>query len=81
MIVSELISGLGNQLFQYAAARALSLEKNTELKLDRTWFDLEIEKQTPRNYGLDPFALIPHFADEKEKSYFLNPVQTEFLTA
>ncbi len=44
MIVSELISGLGNQLFQYAAARALSLEKNTELKLYCAWFDLEIEK-------------------------------------
>ena len=73
MIVSELISGLGNQMFQYAAARALSLEKNTELKLDRTWFDLEIEKQTPRSYGLDPFLLKPSFISEKERTFFLKP--------
>lgn len=73
MIVSELISGLGNQMFQYAAARALSLEKNTELKLDRTWFDLEIEKQTPRSYGLDPFLLKASFISEKERTFFLNP--------
>lgn len=79
MIVSELISGLGNQMFQYAAGRALSLDKNTELKIDRTWFDLEIEKQTHRSYGLDPFLLKPSFVSKKDRSFFLNPYTGSIL--
>ncbi len=73
MIIIELISGLGNQLFQYAAGKALSMEKNTSLKLDKTWFELDIEKQTPRNYGLDPYMLQPELASRKEIDYFLKP--------
>lgn len=34
MIISNIIGGLGNQMFQYAAAKALSLKLGTELKLD-----------------------------------------------
>jgi hypothetical protein len=34
MIISHLIGGLGNQMFQYAAARALSLKRNVPLYLD-----------------------------------------------
>jgi hypothetical protein len=79
MIVSELISGLGNQLFQYAAARALSLENKTTLKLDRAWFDADIERQTPRQYGLDPFVLNPDFLSESERSFFLNPDSQNIL--
>lgn len=38
MIIPQIIGGLGNQMFQYAAARALSIEKNTPLKLDISSF-------------------------------------------
>jgi hypothetical protein len=79
MIVSELISGLGNQLFQYAAGRALSIEKQSPLKLDRTWFDADIERQTPRQYGLDPFVLKPDFLTESERFFFLNPDSRNIL--
>ena len=34
MIIVRITMGLGNQMFQYAAALALSLEKNTQLKVD-----------------------------------------------
>lgn len=34
MIISHLIGGLGNQMFQYAAGRALSLERHVPLYLD-----------------------------------------------
>ncbi len=37
-IYSSLIGGLGNQMFQYAVGRALSLRKNTELRLDISGF-------------------------------------------
>jgi hypothetical protein len=38
LIISHIIGGLGNQMFQYAAGRALSLRKNTELRLDISGF-------------------------------------------
>ncbi|HCI53980.1 MAG TPA: alpha-1,2-fucosyltransferase [Gallionella sp.] len=34
MIISHIIGGLGNQMFQYAAGRALSLERDVPLRLD-----------------------------------------------
>lgn len=34
MIIAQLIGGLGNQMFQYAAGRALSLKNDTSLLLD-----------------------------------------------
>lgn len=43
MIISNLIGGLGNQMFQYAAGRAHSLERDLPLRLDITGF---------ANYGL-----------------------------
>lgn len=38
MVISNLIGGLGNQMFQYAAGRALSLELDLPLRLDITDF-------------------------------------------
>ena len=62
MIISELISGLGNQMFQYAAGLALARRLETEFYIDKTWFELDIDKQTHREYGLSPFVLNPQFA-------------------
>jgi hypothetical protein len=39
MIMLRLIGGLGNQLFQYATARALAIRKGCELVLDTTAFN------------------------------------------
>lgn len=39
MIISHLIGGLGNQMFQYAAARAMSLRWGHTLRLDISGFD------------------------------------------
>jgi hypothetical protein len=39
MIISQVIGGLGNQMFQYAAGRSLSLKKNTTLALDVSGFE------------------------------------------
>lgn len=43
MVISNVIGGLGNQMFQYAAGRAISLCRQTPLKLDLVGFS---------NYGL-----------------------------
>ena len=39
MIISRIIGGLGNQMFQYAIGRALSIERNMSLLLDVSSFD------------------------------------------
>ncbi|MGE5521148.1 MAG: alpha-1,2-fucosyltransferase [Candidatus Dadabacteria bacterium] len=41
MIICNIKGGLGNQLFQYAAAKSLALKNNTELKLDVTSFTID----------------------------------------
>lgn len=38
MIVVKLMGGLGNQMFQYAAARALSIKTNTKLYIDESFY-------------------------------------------
>jgi len=53
MIVSKAFSGLGNQMFQYAAARSLALQNKTNVWLDVSWFS----KDTLRQYSLDSFEL------------------------
>jgi len=39
MIIAEIIGGLGNQLFEYANAKALSLKLNQEVYFDLSFFD------------------------------------------
>lgn len=51
--------GLGNQLFQYSAARALALRNGASLILDLYWFDIVdgLTDTTPRKFALAPFNL------------------------
>lgn len=51
-IYSYLQGGLGNQMFQYAIARALSEHYQSTFLLDRSWFDLPQIETTPRPYQL-----------------------------
>lgn len=52
----QLSGGLGNQMFQYAAARALAKRLEAPLLLDLSFFD----RNRHRTYALDAFALAPH---------------------
>jgi len=52
-VVVGLSGGLGNQLFQYAAGRALSLKLGVDLILDCTWF----QGHSERAYALAPFSI------------------------
>jgi hypothetical protein len=52
-ITTRLIGGLGNQMFQYAAGRSLSLRLNFPLQLDAS----ELNKQTYREFGLHAFQI------------------------
>jgi len=52
----QLQGGLGNQMFQYAAGRALACRHRARLGLDLSWFG-DMAGATPRAYSLDSFPL------------------------
>jgi hypothetical protein len=60
-VVITLVGGLGNQLFQYAFGRAISIRNKQPLIFDLAWFDqVKDEKDeitTVREYALAPFEL------------------------
>lgn len=51
-IIAQLQGGLGNQLFQYATARAMALQKQASLLLDQSWYKHIYENVTPRELHL-----------------------------
>ena len=59
MVIVRLNGGLGNQMFQYAAGRALADRLGTELLLDTRAFvhALSLQAYTRRAYALAPFTL------------------------
>jgi hypothetical protein len=61
MLVVNLIGGLGNQMFQYAAGRALALRHGVPLKLDISDFD----RFPPRKYLLDNFRVDANIASAR----------------
>jgi len=73
MIILKLKAGLGNQMFQYAYARALELrsekafDMKIDLRLDLRWFSHEqLAQDTERFYGLSHFNIKAGIATESE---------------
>ncbi len=62
MVVSNILGGLGNQMFQYAIGRAISLRSRQELKLDIN----EFNSYDLRNYELDIFNIQVQIASDAE---------------
>lgn len=62
MVITRLIGGLGNQMFQYALGRYLALKNNTELKLDMSDF----ETYKLHKYSLDAFNIQKNVASKNE---------------
>lgn len=62
MIIVKLKGGLGNQMFQYACGRALSLRSGRPLYLDVSNYSehggFGQKKETPRLYGLHRFNIV-----------------------
>jgi hypothetical protein len=60
MIITKLMGGLGNQMFQFAAAKSLAVKKKTDVKLDLSFFDVNVTgTHTKRNYELSIFKNFP----------------------
>lgn len=55
MIVTKITHGLGNQLFQYAIARHLSIRSDTALYVDLAYYRQFYESDTPREFKLHHF--------------------------
>lgn len=52
-VIVRLVGGLGNQMFQYAAGRAVAVRNHSPLVLDLSWFGTDPERQ----YALAPFKI------------------------
>lgn len=68
MIFTKLNGGLGNQLFQYAAARRLAIHHRASVKLDVSYLVSREQRITHRNYALGPFKINATFASPLEIS-------------
>lgn len=66
MIITRLLGGLGNQMFQYAAGLALAERRRTVLKLDVGWFHEDPEHAPHNRYGLSCFNVTEQFATREE---------------
>jgi len=79
MIIVQLYGGLGNQMFQYATGRALSLKNDTDLKLDLHAFESYSKGITKRKYKLDIFNIKTKFASIKEVEEYTIPSKIMYL--
>jgi hypothetical protein len=77
-VVARLFGGLGNQMFQYATARALALRRGAALKLDITAFT-EIGSHTERQYELDFLQIQASTADDADLGQFGRVRKTKVL--
>jgi hypothetical protein len=66
MIITRLLGGLGNQMFQYAAGLALAEARRTVLKLDVSWYRHHEEFEAHNRYALDCLNVSAHFATREE---------------
>ncbi|RYY08114.1 MAG: alpha-1,2-fucosyltransferase [Sphingobacteriaceae bacterium] len=62
MVITKLVSGLGNQLLQYAMGKQLAIARNVPLRLDVSFF----EDQDLRSYKLNNFNINAKIASDAE---------------
>ncbi len=62
-VVTKLSGGLGNQLFQYAAARRLAIVHGRPLVVDIHWYRQTPAGSTPRSVLLSELRIVDAFAD------------------
>jgi hypothetical protein len=78
MIITRLKGGLGNQMFQYAAARTLAHLHKTELKIDLSYLNAT-GNYTPRKFELNVFDFSFEFATEMDLKPFQNKMNSKIL--
>ena len=78
MLIARLNGGIGNQLFQYAFVRSLSLKLNRKFKLDISWYNDydKFEKADDPNAATKRDFLLNHF---KIRSSVINNIQLNWI--
>lgn len=71
MVIIKIAGGLGNQMFQYALARALE-NKGRKVLLDCSGYKVQSQTDTVRNYELDRFSIKIAKASQKEIASYFN---------
>jgi len=72
MIIVKLQGGLGNQMFQQAIGKRLSMYHNVPLKLDTSFLSNSDETITKRGFELNWLNIQPVFAKPSEINLFSN---------
>lgn len=70
MIITKLQGGLGNQMFQYALGRHLSIKNKVALMLDASALETNDSNVTKREYGLSVFNIEASLATKNEVDWF-----------
>jgi Glycosyl transferase family 11 len=72
VIVTRLMGGLGNQMFQYALGRRLAYDRRVPLKLDLSWFrdSSKTGVDTSREYALDRWRIQASIATAEDLACF-----------
>jgi hypothetical protein len=74
MLIIKIHYGLGNQLFQYAFGRSLSLRKKIPFFLDVHFYRSQQQSsEHPRLYQLDQFNIKENIISDEDVSSFINP--------
>lgn len=82
MIIVALFGGLGNQMFQYAAGRILSIKYGTELSFDIQFLDEKYQKSknaTIRQFELSAFKNEFQAAGRIRKNLYVPFISSNFL--
>jgi len=78
MVIVRLNGGIGNQMFQYAAARRVAWVNNTRLLFDLGWFQ-ESGWWTRRKYELDAFCIVGDAASSNDLAAFKSKWQNAII--
>jgi hypothetical protein len=84
MIITKLVGGLGNQMFQYACGYSVAKKNNTNLSLDTSWY---IEKNSvvwTMTYELDRLnisykKILNKYPLVNNKNHFINGFRKHYL--
>jgi hypothetical protein len=72
MIISKISHGLGNQLFQYAIARKVSMQAKTSLYLDLRYYNHHYATDTFRSFKLNSFKIDYQLLDDSPVLIYLS---------
>jgi hypothetical protein len=80
-VIVRLLGGLGNQMFQYALGRQLSIASGRQLLLDLSFYESDAAKSTwtVRNFGLSNFKLNADVATSEDLKPFQKYLKLNFI--